>query len=112
MEPTLRPWDYVLVTHGYPEPRRGDIVSIRPGVVGSQRVVKRVAGLPGDTVETSAGTAVVPEGHVWVTGDNAAVSLDSRFFGSVPASDIAGRAVAVYWPPSRLRRLDSPGQRH
>ncbi len=40
----------------------------------------------------------VPEGSLWVMGDNRTNSQDSRYFGAVPASSVTGKAVFTYWP--------------
>lgn len=45
---------------------------------------------------------VVPEGHVWVRGDNRSYSHDSAHFGPVPIASIEGRARAIFWPLARL----------
>ncbi len=48
---------------------------------------------------------VIPEGEIWVMGDNRTNSQDSRWFGSIPESTIVGRASARIWPPNRLDGL-------
>lgn len=130
MEPTLYAWDYLLATRGYATPRRGDIVSISSSRSGGIPFVKRVIAVPGDTIEIDGeqalvngapepwliprqasedrmGPYTVPPGAVWVMGDNRHDSSDSRYFGFVPVSAVRGRAVLVYWPPLRARRLDA-----
>jgi signal peptidase I len=72
-------------------------------------VCKRVVGLPGDVVtkpskprqrlrRRQSGMLVVPDGHIWVEGDNPWNSSDSRSYGSVPASLIVGRVLMRVWP--------------
>ena len=89
-------------------------------------VCKRVVGLPGDQILLGGGGAslaqlsnlyrprtasrgrggdqhrrqllVVPDGHVWLEGDNPANSSDSRHYGPVPAALIVGRVLCRVWP--------------
>ncbi len=121
MEPTLHEGDRLLVYkpayHGHP-PRRGDIVLIDSG---GEYFVKRVIAVGGDEIAVFGpqlwvngvlfdepytevdGEAVVqpervPEGSVWVMGDNRPMSEDSRDWGAVPETALRGRIVLRYWP--------------
>jgi signal peptidase I len=98
---------------------RGDIVvAENPAKPGT--VCKRVIGLPGDEVivkqsqyrashfvgKTQKATAKrrrslhkVPDGHVWLEGDNSSNSHDSRSYGAIPASMVLGRVILRVWPP-------------
>jgi signal peptidase I len=158
MEPTLMPGDRVLVNkipYYFHDPRRGDIIVFEDphpaahddrGVVGgfvhwlfqglgvqrpeNEDFIKRVIGLPGDTVEGRNGAVYVndvkivepylpegektepfephrvPEGMLFVMGDNRGNSFDSRFaLGYIPIDNVVGKAFVVMWPPSRAGLL-------
>jgi len=110
--------------------RRGDLVVFHYPLDHSQSYIKRVAGLPGDTVEIQDGTVLVngqkleepyvpdeyrdrislskenvPLGHYFVLGDHRNSSSDSRTWGFVDRSEIYGKAVFVYWPLDRIGRV-------
>jgi signal peptidase I len=128
MIPTLRSGDYLLITRGYESPRRGDVVVTHVQEDGRPvELVKRIIAIPGDTIEIRDDVAIVngldepmrgqivdprfavsrpgfviPEGFVYILGDNRPGSEDSRFIGPVPISGIEGRAVLVYAPLPRL----------
>jgi len=69
-------------------------------------VCKRILGLPGDIVcvdptgelAPSSEHVVIPKGHLWFGGDNAAWSRDSRDYGPVSIALVRGRLVAKVWP--------------
>ncbi len=139
MEPTLDIHDRVLANkfiYDFTDPQRGQIVIFKnPEDPNSDPLIKRVVGLPGDTLRIqhgklyvngvpqnepyihknpclqfrpktcSFGPTEVPPGHVFVMGDNRANSYDSRFFGPVPESSIEGEAFLRFWPPGRLAWL-------
>jgi signal peptidase I len=140
MEPTLMVGDRILVdklSYHLHAVHRGDIVVFDrpPGERAAENVqdlVKRVVGLPGETIWSANGTVyvqgadtgnkatAVPEpvagtplgppiprqtlapNHFYVMGDNRSNSDDSRFFGPIPGKLIVGRVVMRIWPISHL----------
>ena len=109
MAPTIQQGDRILVRKlgwGSANVRRGDLVVFRAPDQGTRAYVKRVIGLPGDRVADRAGTLLeVPEGHLWMRGDNVEHSRDSRFFGAVPFENLIGLVTYRYWPPSHVGLL-------
>jgi hypothetical protein len=80
--------------------QRGDLVSfvlrLNPGFI-STFAMKRIHALEGDVVEMiDRKRYIVPRGCCWVLGDNAADSLDSRYFGAVPLSNIRGKMIMSF----------------
>ncbi len=129
MWPTLETGQFVLVervTYRFSEPKRGDIVVFEYPRAPQEDFVKRIIGLPGETVEIQNGSvfingALLTEPYLhgqrtlnyrpihvtlgpdeyFVMGDNRAASSDSRTWGPLPRRNIIGRAWLSYWPPSR-----------
>jgi len=88
--------------------RVGDVVVARSPSDPRHAVCKRVLGLPGDVVQVGDPApgwhggdhgVPVPPGHVWLQGDNARNSTDSRAYGPVPLALVRGRVFARVWPP-------------
>jgi signal peptidase I len=130
MEPTLMIGDRILVdkiSYHLHDVHRGDIVvfATPPGEDAGPNVkdlVKRVIGLPGETISSAGGMVVIngtplkepwlvpgtvttgittqkiPAGEYFVMGDNRSDSQDSRFFGPIHGSLIVGRVVVKIWP--------------
>ena len=97
MSPTLHDGDRVIValtSYRRHAPRIGDVVLLEGP--GGTPLVKRVAEPPVD----------VRQGTLWVLGDNAAESSDSREFGPLPLSHVRGRVTWRYWPPSRWGAIE------
>ena len=106
MAPTLLPGDHLLV-RPVRTFRRGDLVVVRDPDDAQRWVVKRVAALPGETIEVDGRLLAAGDGLI-VLGDNAAQSTDSRSYGAVPTDDVHGRAWYRYAPATRAGRLWPP----
>jgi signal peptidase I len=137
MEPTLQINDRLIIekiSYHFQNPERGDIVVFSP----TERLkaqnfhdafIKRVIGLPGDTVKVQGGLVsvngktltenyiadkpdynfgpvTVPADQYLVLGDNRNNSYDSHYWGFVPKDNLIGRAVVRFWPIDRLGTLD------
>jgi len=133
MVPTLKVGDRVLVnklSYKFHDVHRGDIVVFdAPPAAQAGNIkdlVKRVIGLPGETLEARDGKVYVngrlleepylpkgtpttnlpptkvPAGSVFVMGDNRTASKDSRIFGAVKESSIVGRVFLRIWPPGSI----------
>ena len=107
-------------------PERGDVIVFDPPTNADKPYIKRIIGLPGEEVTFSDGhvfidgqvleedyikdrtrcgatdkcDVVVPDGSIFVLGDNRKNSLDSRRFGPVPIQNVVGKAWLSYWPPA------------
>lgn len=115
------------------QPNRGDVIVFKYPGDGKKDYIKRLIGLPGESLEIKNGTVyvnseplvdpvfnqryyynrgdfagegekiVVPEDSYFVLGDNSASSQDSRYWGFVPRKNLLGKAMVIYWPPNRIR---------
>jgi signal peptidase I len=129
MEPNLHTNQRLVVekvSYRFHGPQRFDVVVIRVPNQGDELLIKRIVGLPGETVEIRDGHVyingelldepftseetrpgrytrlTVPPLHVFVLGDNRTHSNDSRSFGPIPIENVVGRAWISYWPPEDL----------
>ena len=115
MQPTLNPSgssDIVLLDRlsaNLKSLRRGDVVVLDSPTHRNKHIVKRLVGLPGDWVNTRNGDLKhVPNGKVWIEGDNQAHSCDSDTYGPLPVTMIKAKVSTIVWP---LSRWGAPAER-
>jgi signal peptidase I len=132
MQPNLHTNERLVVEklgYRFHGPRRGDVVVLHDPSGGSELLIKRVIGLPGERVtiadgrvfidgveleepyldqetEGSGRSWMVPPLQVFVMGDNRQASRDSRSFGTVGRDQIIGRALFRYWPLDQIDILN------
>jgi len=130
MKPTFEEGECIMVnkmSYRSSGPQRGDVIVFNPPFDSQFPFIKRVIGLPGETVEVKDGKVFIdgipleedeyimelpdepmpaqeiPENEYFVLGDNRTNSNDSRNNWTVPQDNIIGKAWFTYWPPSRLK---------
>jgi signal peptidase I len=124
------------IVYPFHPPQRGDIVVLHPPVDNGKPYIKRVIALPGERLSIHDGSVyingerleedylngvattwsgsigqeeiTIPEGQVFVMGDNRNNSTDSRIFGPIEINEIIGKAWISYWPTDRLDILSTP----
>lgn len=135
MEPVFKNGEYLIVdqlSYRFNEPERGDVIILKYPKDPSIYFIKRIIGLPGETVELQGtqivirtgigeepvvvdnsyidpsrlrseyGTYSLSESEYFVMGDNRNASSDSRVWGALPKEDIVGRAWMRLFPPNRI----------
>jgi len=129
MEPNFQDGECIMVNkvcYRSSGPQRGQVIIFNPPFDSKYPFIKRVIGLPGETVEIKDGkvsingtpleedeyimappnytmpTTEVPENEYFVLGDNRNNSTDSSKGWTVPRDNIIGKAWFTYWPPSKL----------
>jgi len=131
MLPNFHTGEWVLVNklvYRFHDAQRGDVIIFRSPHNRSTNLIKRVVGLPGESVDLRNGTvyvhktngqvvalsepyisfvddrpytgSVIPSGYYFVLGDNRPVADDSRFGWLVPKQDVLGKAWLSTWPPA------------
>lgn len=131
MEPTLHNGEFIIINklaYKLGQPQIGDVIVFNYPRDPQQEYIKRVIGLPGDEVIISGGVVYVngialdepyiatppsyhsnwkvPEGSLFVLGDNRNNSSDSHSWGTLPLTDVIGKALVVYWPPTDWGLID------
>ncbi len=136
MDPNIKDKQYLIideVTYHFHGPQRGDVIVFKAPPEPTKFYIKRVIGLPGDTVKvtdgkvtifntahpqgfsldepyithpsTDSGTYVVPPNEYFVMGDNRSGSYDSRSWGMLPDANIRGRALLRLLPVNTISVL-------
>jgi signal peptidase I len=134
MEPSFHDGDYVIVNrlaYQLGDIQRGDVIVFPYPLDEQDDYIKRVIGLPGDRVSVYGGIVylngepinesyilelpntdepeiTVPEGFVFVMGDNRNASSDSRSWGPLSIEKIIGQAIFRYWPFTDIGIVEHP----
>ena len=140
MVPNFHSGDYLIVdeiSYRIKSPKRGDVVVLKFPLDPSQRFIKRIVGLPGETIQIKNGKVTIlngqesfvldekkylveslitdgevnlalTENRYFVMGDNRQFSYDSRKWGELPKEDIVGKAFFRVFPISNMSLIGTP----
>jgi signal peptidase I len=140
MEPNFHNGDYLIIdelSYQFRTPQRGEVIVFKYPNDTTQRYIKRVIGLPGETIKIASGQVSVykdgvlqtlvednylpaslqtsgdmqitlTEQEYFVLGDNRPASADSRRWGTLPEEDIIGRVILRAWPFAALAKIEIP----
>ena len=140
MEPNFENGDYLIIdeiSYRFRDPQRGEVVVFKYPSNPSQRYIKRIVGLPEETIEiedgkviifSQAGSQILNESdylspfvqtagdiritltgdEYFVLGDNRVSSSDSRRWGPLSREDIVGRVFFRAWPFTALAKFETP----
>jgi signal peptidase I len=141
MEPNFENGDYLIVdeiSYRFGSPQRGEVVVFKYPQNPSLRYIKRIVGLPGETIAIEAGSVVIfnekgsqildesdyfpfsvpltpgdvrvslDENEYFVLGDNRVSSADSRRWGPLDKENIVGRVLFRTWPLTALTKFEAP----
>lgn len=141
MSPNFENGEYLLIdeiSYRLKDPQRGEVVVFKFPVNPSQFFIKRIIGLPGETIQIKNNEIIIknqsnPEGFVldeskylqnvpplddqeitlgkdefFVMGDNRRESYDSRRWGALPDKNLIGKVWLRAWPASRAQVVNSP----
>ena len=140
MEPNFENGDYLIIdeiSYRFREPERGEVIVFKYPKNPTQRYIKRIIGLPGETVEIKEGQVIILdengnqvldeleylsenietsgnirvsllEDEYFVLGDNRNFSSDSRRWGVLPKNYIIGKVYVRAWPFAALDKFEAP----
>ena len=141
MEPNFQNGNYLIIdeiSYRFKEPARGEVVVFKYPYNPSQRYIKRVIGLPGETVEIKNTQVsifdkggqemileentylpetdltfgnlklILGEGEFFVMGDNRPSSSDSRYWGVLPGENIIGKVIFRLLPLDEISQISLP----
>lgn len=138
MDPNFEDGDYLIVdelSYRLRDPARGEVIVFNYPKDPSQRYIKRIIGLPGETIEIANGKIYITnterieldeseylppifttgtinvnlgKKEYFVLGDNRSASSDSRRWGILPRENIIGQAFFRAWPLNSLSKISAP----